>query len=233
MKSTAILLSTVAGAVITALAGCVVPQAGSGTGWTFDDGAAVAEPWMWGNPNAGQAADPNARFPGETSPAPTRGGGGAGPPLYSFNGDVVDGPERGSVVETPRPGHDLGNPDGGALHIIELYQMVLDERDDLAEEVARLSAALEKTYGLLDQSEQSGTTQAARIAAAEAELDRLRKENEDLGARLTTAQIRRLEAEKMLLEIQIEAFRLRESEGAVGSLDRGSRGDRLAMGDGR
>ena len=42
----------------------------------------------------------------------------------------------------------------------------------------------------------------------------LRAENQELAARLTTAQVRRLEAEKLLLQAKIEMQRAREAPAA-------------------
>lgn len=89
------------------------------------------------------------------------------------------------------------------MHILELYQAVLDERDSLALEVKALTAALEKSETGLGEARRSSSELETRIAALEEAKEALLRQNQELAARLTTAQIRRLEAEKLLLETRI------------------------------
>ena len=138
--------------------------------------------------------------------------------------------EPGSVVESSRPGADVGDPDDGRLRIIELYEAVIKDRDAYADEVAVLSTRLEAAYQLLEQSETSGQVVKEQRDALQETIDRLEQENGELTARLTTAQIRRLEAEKMLLEIQIESYRLRQAEEAVGTTKDSAGAESVAMG---
>ncbi|MEW6073167.1 MAG: hypothetical protein AB1726_11335 [Planctomycetota bacterium] len=189
---------------------------------------AGAEPWPWSSdapvqptraqldPAAPPAARPAETASSATAPPETTSPAAAAPPpppLLSWSGEVVDGQPPGSVVEIDGERRGLGKP-GERWRIIELYEAALEERDALAEEVRTLEATLERVYALLDQSEASGLALTGRITALEAEVDRLRQESGDLAARLTTAQIRRLEAEKMLLEARIETYRQRDAAAA-------------------
>jgi regulator of replication initiation timing len=86
------------------------------------------------------------------------------------------------------------------MYILELYQNVIEERDVLSREVIALGDELERARQALLSADQHGAELEARLAAAAEENQRLRAENVDLAGRLTTAQIRRLQAEKILLE---------------------------------
>jgi len=100
------------------------------------------------------------------------------------------------------------------MHIIELYQQVLDERDALATEVERLRKELDETKLALDAKTRATEDLSARVAALEASYKELSEDNQSIAARLVQAQIRRLEAEKMLLETKIESERAKAEEAA-------------------
>jgi hypothetical protein len=123
------------------------------------------------------------------------------------------------VVESPQPGavakqggamtRGLEPSVEGRMHIIELYQEVLDERDQLGEEVGALHAALATTEQRFELERVELTADRTRLAELEEEHRRVLAENSELLSRLTTAQVRRLEAEKLLLETQIAWHRER------------------------
>lgn len=135
-------------------------------------------------------------------------------PLLAWDGDVVDGPQRGQVVERQDPSRGLEPEPGGRTYLLQLYQDLLDERDHLTDEVRALRKALGEAQSRIDDTSQSTTGLAARLDALEDEVGFLRTENEDLAGRLATAQIRRLEAEKMLLEARIDWLRSADSAAA-------------------
>lgn len=232
MKRTSFLMGVVTGLTVSALGACAVPALSGGEAWGeegFDEGA---ESWIRdGDANAQPTAEeltanPNPGGGGVTPPA--AGPAASAPPLLSWDGGVVDGPTGGSVVETNGGGRDLAPSPTGRMRIIELYQAVLDERDALADEAIKLSAALEKTHEMLDRSEANGLSLANRVATMQAEIARLENEGTELAARLTTAQIRRLEAEKMLLEARIEWHRQQDAATAAA---KGAADDRVAKGN--
>ena len=132
-------------------------------------------------------------------------------PLLAWDGDVIDGPERGAVVERDDPTHGLEPSPGGRTYLLQLYQDVLDERDKLEDEVRALRKAIGEAQARIDDSSASTSGLAQRMDSLEAEVNRLAAENEDLAARLATTQIRRLEAEKMLLEARIDWYRMQEA----------------------
>ena len=127
--------------------------------------------------------------------------------LYARDGSVI-GADPASAPEAPAAtqgvaDRQLGPSEGGRMYILELYQKAIDERDALELEVRSVQSELERarTAATKAENEQSGS--AGRIAALEEENRRLVAENVELAARLVTAQIRRLQAEKLLLEARI------------------------------
>jgi hypothetical protein len=123
------------------------------------------------------------------------------PVLYARDGSVVQGP--GAAAHDPRA------REGGRVYLLDLYQKALDEREAFALEVRNLNVTLEQQLASYTRLEQERTALDERVQALAQEQERLRIENADLAARLTTAQIRRLEAEKLLLESRIEEQRAR------------------------
>ena len=132
-------------------------------------------------------------------------------PLLAWNG-VVQSPAQGTIVTVEGPSsHGLEPSIEGRMHIIELYQEVLDERDQLLSEVHALQNALASSQELLDAARSTTMDLETRVAALEEGNRTLIEESRDMAARLTTAQIRRLEAEKVLLETQIAWHRERDA----------------------
>ncbi len=166
------------------------------------------------------------RFRSEAGPlqaAPTNATPGAGmapnapfqtnqpAPLLGWNGGVVDSPEDGAIqTVNGTPTRGLEPTIEGRNHIIELYQAVLDERDQLITEVTALQTALGSSQTQLEAARSGMAERDTRISALEEGSRSLTEENNTLAARLTTAQIRRLEAEKLLLETQIAWHRERK-----------------------
>ncbi len=136
------------------------------------------------------------------------------PPLYSWDGGVVDGAPQGRVTPQSGPPRGLETPPAGRTHIIELYQQVLDERDALAQEVEELRANLAETSLALDAKTKAADELSGRVAALDEAHRALMSDNQSIAARLVQAQIRRLEAEKLLLETRIESERAKAEDSA-------------------
>ena len=140
---------------------------------------------------------------------------GAGEPqLYARDGSVVD--------PTPADAQDPGSAarrevggESGRMYLLELYQQVIDERDGLNREVHALRADLEAQSGALGQSQARVIQLEGELRASQEQVQRLSAESQDLAARLTTAQIRRLQAERLLLEHQLGVQREREAQAAT------------------
>ena len=147
-------------------------------------------------------------------------------PLYAWDGGVVDGAPKGEVRQDTGTPRGLETPPAGRMHIIELYQQVLDERDSLSAEVTLLRKQLEETSLALEARTRTGGELEARVAALEASHKELLEDNHAIAARLVTAQIRRLESEKLLLETRIEMERQKAEAAAQAAQQLKARGPR-------
>lgn len=154
-------------------------------------------------------------LPGAAQPDAQREAAPGEAPLYSWDGGVVDGAPQGRVTAQDGTPRGLETPPAGRMHIIELYQAVLDERDSLATEVERLRKGLQETTLALEAKTRATEELSARVAALEASYKELSEDNQSIAARLVQAQIRRLEAEKMLLETKLEMERAKAEEAAT------------------
>lgn len=136
------------------------------------------------------------------------------PLLYARDGSVVDA----SAAESEEPGtaarREVGG-ETGRMYLLELYQQVIDERDSLSREVYALRADLEAQSGALGQSQARVIELEGTLRQQGEQSQRLGVENQDLAARLTTAQIRRLQAERLLLEHKLAVQKERESQAAA------------------
>ena len=128
-------------------------------------------------------------------------------PLYGWDGGVVPTAEPGDIAASASPSARGLEPSlEGRMHILELYQEVLDERDALRDEVDALRAALASSRETADGARATSARDEERLAELEQSRRALIEENRLLLGRLTTAQVRRLEAEKLLVETQMAWF---------------------------
>lgn len=134
---------------------------------------------------------------------------GGGQVLYARDGSVVQTDAHASV-QAPTPASGRAPQEGSRTFMLELYQKAIDEKEALALEIKNLEATLEKSRNELAAAVKDKDELQKKHDALEAERARLQEENFDLAGRLVTAQIRRLEAEKILLESKIEWQRLEE-----------------------
>lgn len=132
------------------------------------------------------------------------------PTLYGRDGSPV-ATQRGGTVEPGRqPSHSLDSSDGSRMYILELYQQAIDEKEALEIEVGALGAALDKSNDAIEQGALRIVELQKLSEGLRTDVSRLEGEGVELAERLTTAQIRRLEAEKLLLEAKIEWSRLQK-----------------------
>jgi hypothetical protein len=96
---------------------------------------------------------------------------------------------------------------GGRMYILELYQSVIEERDSLSAEVAALTTELERMRQTLLEADARITELEGEVESLTIERQQLIDDNMELAARLTTAQIRRLQTEKILLEKTLSELR--------------------------
>ncbi len=125
------------------------------------------------------------------------------PRLYARDGSVVDGAPRGQVETRERLVHDLQPSGGGRMYILELYQQVMNERDDLQRELHQLEQERQRQNEQLTSAEERQVRLEERVTALEQEQRRLVEENLELAGRLTSAQIGRLEVERLLLQAKV------------------------------
>jgi hypothetical protein len=126
----------------------------------------------------------------------------------SFEG-VVEPANPGEVTWSSWPTHESdAEPQGSRMFLLERYQEVVDERDSMAREIMGLNTVIDTMSGEITVLK--GDLGAANMTCAERkdEITRLKSENTSLAERLTTAQIARLEAERILLEESIERIQI-------------------------
>ncbi len=146
------------------------------------------------------------------SSAPANPGASTAPLTYSSDGSVVIGEQPGSITTTGEPTRDVATHAGSRMYLLDLYQKAMDEKDALALEVKGLGSALSQEQAALEAMTKERDALIAKLQTIQGQNEALSAENADLAARLTTAQIRRLEAEKLLLEAQIEWQRAQAAE---------------------
>jgi hypothetical protein len=133
--------------------------------------------------------------------------------LYARDGTPVLGGSKGAARVEPEPKRELGDAEGGRASLLELYTKAVADKNALAEDVVALNAALEEERKLVALGVEERGVLRGELTKIVRERDALKAETLDLAARLTTAQIARLEAQKALLEMQIDA-RMREEAAA-------------------
>jgi hypothetical protein len=134
--------------------------------------------------------------------------------LYARDGTPVTVGGKGAARVEQEPKRDFAEAEGGRASLLELYTNAVAEKIALTEEVIALKATLEKERKDAGDGVEERTVLRGEFATLSRERDALKAETLDLAARLTTAQIARLEAQKALLEMQIDA-RMREEAAAT------------------
>jgi hypothetical protein len=138
--------------------------------------------------------------------------------LYARDGSVVATEAAGAqkAEVTPRVGveaaRELGDRSGTRVYMVELYQKALEDKTALVQQVQALEAELEHSRAACNDGDKVREGLRSQMDALMKERDQLRADTLDLAARLTTTQLRRLEAEKKLLEMQIEAQRREDAD---------------------
>jgi hypothetical protein len=125
--------------------------------------------------------------------------------LYARDGKPVagaKGPEDGAAPRELRS-NEVHPSESGRMYILELYQKAIDERDGLKRELATLGGDFDNAKAQLADTQKQFAEAQKRLAELESDNKRQVEENIDLAGRLVTAQIRRLQVEKILLEQKI------------------------------
>ena len=126
----------------------------------------------------------------------------------SYEG-VIEPANPGEVTWSSWPTHESdAEPQGSRMFLLERYQEVVDERDGMAREIMGLNAMMDAMSVQIAALEVDLSAANTTCADRRAEMDRMMAENTALAERLTTAQIARLEAERILLEESIERIQV-------------------------
>ena len=133
---------------------------------------------------------------------------GAGPNsrslLYARDGSPVPDQNGGAVTTTDGTARDLGEDDGSRPYLLELYQSAVDQKEKLELEVTALQRQLDDAGRQQAAQQAENDALQQKVKAYEDEIATRDRDNLELAARLATAQIRRLEAEKLVLETTLE-----------------------------
>ena len=121
--------------------------------------------------------------------------------LYARDGSIVQPGTASGGAGLPR--RDVSTGDGSRAKILELYQRVVEARDRLSQDLTARDAELAQLRKAYDNEVAKVSELEARVTTAERSTTELCSQNLDLAARLTTAQIRGLEAEKKWLELTL------------------------------
>ncbi len=133
--------------------------------------------------------------------------------LYARDGSPVPDQAGGSVTTAEGVAqHGPDAEDGSRPYLLELYQSAVDQKEKLELEVTALHRQIEDAGQQLSAQEVENDALALRVRALETEAAGREGENLELAARLATAQIRRLEAEKLLLETTLDWTRFQAQQ---------------------
>lgn len=125
--------------------------------------------------------------------------------MYARNGSVVGAPEPGSVVvDSAQTKRDVGQDGGSRMYLLERFQETVEENESLQFEVQGLAAALDQAEARAAQFEADLNALQAKFMELNEQKKQLEDDNLELAEHLTTAQIRRLQAEKLLIEAKID-----------------------------
>jgi chromosome segregation ATPase len=124
--------------------------------------------------------------------------------LYARDGSIVNAANQPTRPDQ-EPRRELGAQEGSRVYLLELYQKAMDEKNALALEVESLRATLDDERKSATATTTEEDQLKTNLAQVTQERDALKAQALDLAARVTSAQIARLEAEKALLQLQIDA----------------------------
>jgi len=126
------------------------------------------------------------------------------PNLYARDGSVVGGQEPGTVAVSPTTGQNSTTDDGSRWTLLEQYQSVVQDKEELDIEVHALGTALDQSEAREASLRTELAHQKELATQSKERLEALESDNLELASRLTTAQIRRLQSEKLLLEAKLD-----------------------------
>ncbi len=128
----------------------------------------------------------------------------AEPKLYARDGSVVGEQQPGTVAVTPQTGRSSGNEGDTRWTLLEQYQDAKSENEELDLELRAMNQALDEAETREAEMTALVRELQATIASTRTEVGMLQEQNLELASRLTTAQIRRLQSEKLLLQAKLD-----------------------------
>jgi hypothetical protein len=127
------------------------------------------------------------------------------PLLYARDGSVVGQQQPGTLAMTSQAGQSAAGAEvGSRWTLLEQYQSTIEENEGLQLELTALSQALELSQTREAELAQRVDGLSIEFAQAGERMKTLEGQNVELASRLTTAQIRRLQSEKLLLEAKLD-----------------------------
>lgn len=126
------------------------------------------------------------------------------PQLYARDGSLVNAQKPGTLTVSPETGQSVGEEKNTRWTLLEQYQSSVQHNEELEIELRALTLALEQSEAREEQLSAELVEQKAQMAELEERLGTLGGHNVELASRLTTAQIRRLQSEKLLLEAKLD-----------------------------
>ncbi|MBL4770103.1 MAG: hypothetical protein JKY61_02900 [Planctomycetes bacterium] len=105
-----------------------------------------------------------------------------------------------TITGTDQMPHRPADTGGSRPVLLELFQDAVAERDNLSLELEMTRIALRETEDRLMEMENQLTLEIQASQAATASHQKSEAQTYEMGRRLAVAQMRRLEAEKLLLE---------------------------------
>lgn len=125
-----------------------------------------------------------------------------GTPIHASGPFAVEPGEDG-------PAHGVQRGEQSRMYLLELYQEAVDAKEALELEVRSMTVDLQLAREEVMAAQTELEQARARIGQLEGEVGAQRNELRELAERLITAQIRRLESDKLLLEAKIDWARTR------------------------
>jgi chromosome segregation ATPase len=137
--------------------------------------------------------------------------------LYARDGSVIGGPGKGTLtVDDGSANREVGVDSGSRMYLLERFQETVEENESLQFEIQGLAAALDQAEARAAELEKELSELQTLHLEETTRTKKLEADNLALAEHLTTAQIRRLQAEKLLIEAKIDWQRIqRMTEGGL------------------
>ena len=133
------------------------------------------------------------------------------PKLYGRDGSVVGEQVPGTTAMAPSTGQAASSEVGTRSTLLELYQAALAEKEQLTFELQAMASALQQAEAREAQTAALVVDLEKKLTDMNARGEELAGHNVELAERLSTAQIRRLQSEKLLLVTKLDWRRVQSA----------------------